>query len=105
MESHCPEPKHKTPEETLKSVMSTMSNLNDEHLSFLTGLFPDPPTHKRTMFVTAASSNHFGESQGLIRNLHQNVFPLINNYTFVYYDLGLLSWQRKQVNSLPVETC
>ncbi|XP_071115123.1 uncharacterized protein [Haliotis cracherodii] len=111
MESICREPKPATPEESLKNVLSTMSGLNTEDLRLLMGLFPEPPTGRRAMFVTAASSDHYNESQGLIRNLHQNVFPLIDNYTFVYYDLGLLAWQRQQlkkhcrceVRSFPLE--
>ncbi|XP_046583907.1 uncharacterized protein LOC124291052 isoform X2 [Haliotis rubra] len=97
VESSCPRPKPTTPEDNLRSVLSTMSDLNHQHLSLILGLFPDPPSGKRVMFVTAASSNHFHESQGLMKNLHQNVFPYISNYTFVYYDLGLWSWQRKQL--------
>ncbi|XP_071113723.1 uncharacterized protein [Haliotis cracherodii] len=97
IEPSCPEPKPAQPEENLKSVLSTMSGLNHEDLRVLMRLFPEPPTDRRAMFVTASSSNHYNESQGLIRNLQQNVFPLINNYTFVIYDLGLLPWQRQQL--------
>ncbi|XP_046336559.2 uncharacterized protein LOC124118485 [Haliotis rufescens] len=97
VESSCPRPRPTTPEDNLRSVLSTMSDLNHKHLSLMLGLFPEPPTGKRVMFATAASDNHFNESQGLIQNLHQNVFPLISNYTFVYYDLGLLPWQRKKL--------
>ncbi|XP_041377240.1 uncharacterized protein LOC121389657 isoform X2 [Gigantopelta aegis] len=49
------------------------------------------------IFVTAASSNHFKESQALMKNLHQTVFPHLKNYTFYFYDLGLTSKQRQQV--------
>ncbi|XP_067664343.1 uncharacterized protein [Haliotis asinina] len=97
VESSCPRPQPTTAEDNLRSVLSTISELDYQHLSLILGLFSDPPSNKRVMFVTAASSNHFRESQGLMRNLHQNVFPYISNYTFVYYDLGLLPWQRKQL--------
>ncbi|XP_067675023.1 uncharacterized protein [Haliotis asinina] len=96
-ESSCPQPKPTSPIESLKSVLSTMSGLNHEDLSLLMGLFPEPHSGRRIMFVTAASSDHFDESQAHIKNLHQKVFPVTKNYTFVYYDLGLLSWQRKQL--------
>ncbi|XP_067667366.1 uncharacterized protein [Haliotis asinina] len=97
LESLCPQRRPTTPEDNLRSVLSTVSELDHQHLSLIPGLFSDPPSNKRVMFVTAASSNHFCESQGLMRNLHQNVFPYIRNYTFVYYDLGLWPWQRNQV--------
>ncbi|XP_041378638.1 uncharacterized protein LOC121390780 isoform X2 [Gigantopelta aegis] len=51
----------------------------------------------KVIFVTAASSNHFKESQALMKNLHQTVFPRLKNYTFYFYDLGLTSKQRQQV--------
>ena len=46
------------------------------------------------IFLTAASDNHFLESQGLLADLYQKVFPFLRNnthFTFrlVYYDLGL----------------
>ncbi|XP_046336540.2 uncharacterized protein LOC124118471 [Haliotis rufescens] len=97
VESSCPRPQPTTPEDNLRSVLSTMSDLNHQHLSLMLGLFPEPPSGKRVMFVSAASKNHYHESQGLMRNLHQNVFPYISNYTFVYYDLGLLPEQRKKI--------
>ncbi|XP_046360762.2 uncharacterized protein LOC124138249 isoform X2 [Haliotis rufescens] len=111
VEASCPVLQSTTPEENLRSVLSTMSERKHKDLSLLMRLFPEPPTGKRTMFVTAASSNHFYEAQALIRNLHRNVFPLIDDYTFVFYDLGLMPWQREQmekycrcqVRSYPVE--
>ncbi|XP_046557593.1 uncharacterized protein LOC124266834 [Haliotis rubra] len=98
VEPSCPAPQSTTLEENLRSVLSTMSERNLRDLDILMRRFPEPPTGKRTMFVTATSSNHFYESQALIRNLHRNVFPLINNYTFVLYDLGLTASERKQAN-------
>ena len=49
-------------------------------------------------FLTAASDNHFLESQGLLKDLFQKVFPFLTNntrFTFrlVYYDLGLTQSQ------------
>ncbi|XP_067676413.1 uncharacterized protein [Haliotis asinina] len=107
----CPVPQSTTLEENLRSVLSTMSERNLLDLDTLMKRFQEPPTGKRTMFVTATSSNHFYESQALIRNLHRNVFPLINNYTFVLYDLGLTVSERTQmekhcrceVRSFPLE--
>ncbi|XP_067667566.1 uncharacterized protein [Haliotis asinina] len=97
VESSCPRPQPITPVDNLRSVLSTMTEMNQTQMSLILGLFPEPPSGKRVMFVTGASNNHFRESQNLMRNLHKNVFPFISNYTFVYYDLGLLPWQREKV--------
>ncbi|XP_067667565.1 uncharacterized protein [Haliotis asinina] len=97
IEPSCPRPQPTTLEHNLRSVLSTMKDLNQKQMSLMLGLFPEPPSGKRVMFVTGASNNHYRESQILMRNLHENVFPFISNYTFVYYDLGLLPWQREKV--------
>ena len=46
------------------------------------------------IFLSAASNNHYLESQALLQNLHTNVFPFLKNFTFLFYDLGLTSEQR-----------
>lgn len=54
---------------------------------------------KRIIFVTAASSNHYQESQALVYNMRQHVFPKLaeDTYSFYYYDLGLTLLQRRRV--------
>ena len=49
------------------------------------------------ILLTTASSNHFLESQALLQNLHQNVFPALKNFTLLFYDLGLTPDERKQM--------
>ncbi|KAL8620038.1 hypothetical protein ACOMHN_015320 [Nucella lapillus] len=54
------------------------------------------------VFITAASSNHFGESQGVIQSLHEVVFPELERqglWTFhlYYYDLGLKKEQLRKL--------
>ena len=39
--------------------------------------------------VTAASANHFLESQSLIRDIHTKLMPKYNDLKLVYYDIGL----------------
>ncbi|GFS26707.1 hypothetical protein ElyMa_005223800 [Elysia marginata] len=47
------------------------------------------------IFLSAASSNHYLELQGLLQSLHTNVFLLFKNFTFLVYDLGFTSKQRE----------
>ena len=53
---------------------------------------------KKYIFIMACSSNHFDESQTAIRQLHEVVFPHLSNYSFIYYDMGLLESQRQLVS-------
>ncbi|XP_071095435.1 uncharacterized protein [Haliotis cracherodii] len=55
------------------------------------------PTGKQILFITAASSNHFLESQAMLKNFHETVPPNFSNYSLVYYDIGLTIDQRTQV--------
>ncbi|KAL8572686.1 hypothetical protein ACOMHN_049815 [Nucella lapillus] len=54
---------------------------------------------KKYMFVTAASSNHYNESQALVHNMRQFIFNKLppSSYSFLYYDLGLKPWERRRV--------
>jgi len=48
------------------------------------------------IILHALSSNHFLESQAMLKNLHKVVYPLLKNFTLVVYDLGLKDAERKQ---------
>ncbi|XP_046339776.2 uncharacterized protein LOC124120914 [Haliotis rufescens] len=85
------------PKESLTNVLKSMADLDSDTLAEVTRLLQPSNTAKKVVFVTAASTNHFLESQALIKNLHENVFPLLTNYSFVYYDLGLTTEQRSKV--------
>ncbi|CAL1538090.1 unnamed protein product [Lymnaea stagnalis] len=47
------------------------------------------PGYYDLIVVTAVSSSHFTEARALLRNLQTNVFPHLNNFTFIVYNLGL----------------
>ena len=49
------------------------------------------------ILLTTASSNHFLESQALLQNLHKNVFPVLKNFTLLFYDIGLTPDERSQM--------
>ena len=61
------------------------------------------PDYVDLVFITAASANHFDESQGLVRDLQELVFPQLRlekqfSFHFYYYDLGLTDSQRQRVH-------
>ncbi|XP_012942091.2 uncharacterized protein LOC106012759 [Aplysia californica] len=49
------------------------------------------------ILLTAASSNHFFESQALMKNLHTYVFPRLRNFTLIFYDIGLSEEEHLQM--------
>ncbi|XP_076451412.1 uncharacterized protein LOC143287337 [Babylonia areolata] len=85
----------------LQRVLQTQHPITEEQKSVIHNMahHPDPVD---VAFVTAASANHFGESQGLIKSLEKLVFPEMRRqgqWTFrlFYYDLGL---EKGQLNKL-----
>ncbi|XP_067650031.1 uncharacterized protein [Haliotis asinina] len=85
-----------TPEQNLRNLLFSMRNTDSEDFARLFDLFGARMTGKRIMFLSAASSDHFSENQGLVKNLHYHVFPYVKNYTFVFYDLGLRDYERRE---------
>ncbi|GFO07630.1 hypothetical protein PoB_003413500 [Plakobranchus ocellatus] len=49
------------------------------------------------ILMTAASSNHFLESQALLQNIHQFVFPHLKNFALLFYDIGLTGRERRDM--------
>ncbi|KAH9500855.1 hypothetical protein Btru_073165 [Bulinus truncatus] len=73
-------------------------------IDYYKGTFVDPLDdltsnlpRSRLTIVTAASSNHFLEVQGLIKSLHENVFQKMSNISFYIYDLGLNRFELHQL--------
>ncbi|XP_046578381.1 uncharacterized protein LOC124286907 isoform X2 [Haliotis rubra] len=84
-------------EARLHSVLKPVERVNTTLRDHIMDLMKVKTPVRRVVIATGASSDHFLESQGLVRSLHQNVFPELNNYTFVYYDLGLKPEQIEQL--------
>ncbi|XP_025112268.1 uncharacterized protein LOC112575002 isoform X1 [Pomacea canaliculata] len=81
------------PRARLQRLVSTQYNVSSRHLEVLSSLGARVPPAD-LVFLTAASEDHFDESQGVIRDLHEKVFPWLSNntnytYNLIYYDLGL----------------
>ncbi|XP_025112267.1 uncharacterized protein LOC112575001 [Pomacea canaliculata] len=81
------------PRARLQRLVSTQYNVSSRHLEVLRSLGARVPPAD-LVFLTAASEDHFDESQGVIRDLHEKVFPWLTNntnysYNLIYYDLGL----------------
>ncbi|KAK3740180.1 hypothetical protein RRG08_054204 [Elysia crispata] len=49
------------------------------------------------ILLTAASSNYYSNSQALLQNLHKHVFPVLKNFTLLFYDIGLTPDERSQM--------
>ncbi|XP_071094957.1 uncharacterized protein [Haliotis cracherodii] len=96
-DTNCSQRPHQGYQERLHSVMHPTESVNITQRGHIMEMMKVKPSGKRVLIVTGSSSDHFLESQGLIQSLHQNVFPELDNYTFVYYDLGLDPKQREQL--------
>ncbi|XP_076464507.1 uncharacterized protein LOC143296453 [Babylonia areolata] len=90
-------------EERLGRVFQTQHPITKQQRMLIDSL-ANHPEPVDLVFITAASANHYEESQGLIRDLHKLVFPELRRqgeYTFhlYYYDLGLNPRQLKQLKT------
>ncbi|KAK3750960.1 hypothetical protein RRG08_009216 [Elysia crispata] len=57
------------------------------------------PGYYDVIMVSALSSNHYMEAQAMFKDLHEKVLPVLKNFTFVVYDLGLKAAERDQVRT------
>ncbi|XP_021349207.1 uncharacterized protein LOC110447687 [Mizuhopecten yessoensis] len=58
---------------------------------------PVPNPMKYPVFVTAASSNHYRESQGMIKSYHQ-LLEIHPDLKMIYFDIGLTDTQRTELS-------
>ncbi|KAL3847983.1 hypothetical protein ACJMK2_018870 [Sinanodonta woodiana] len=52
---------------------------------------------KLPVFVTAASSNHYLESEAMLRDFHNKFLAKYNNTKLIFYDIGLTEIERSQI--------
>ncbi|XP_070180536.1 uncharacterized protein [Littorina saxatilis] len=82
-----------SPRDRMRQILATRLQIPAHYMHAMTSSTRNIASHKYA-FVTAGSSNHYYEMQGLIQSLHQHVFPHLSNFTFVLYDLGLTPFER-----------
>lgn len=67
----------------------------DHHMKMLlAGMADKVPGYYDLILVSAVSSSHLEEGQAMLYNIHTYLFPHLRNFTFIYYNLGLLEEQR-----------
>ncbi|XP_046565429.1 uncharacterized protein LOC124274156 [Haliotis rubra] len=75
--------------DNIKSILTPLTKIKDGALEMLKDMFGAPSVKVKYVFLTAASANHFSESQAMIESLSNNILPSLKNYSFYYYDMGL----------------
>ncbi|XP_046550841.1 uncharacterized protein LOC124260561 isoform X2 [Haliotis rubra] len=75
--------------DNIKSILTPLTKIKDGALEMLKDMFGAPSVKVKYVFLTAASANHFTESQAMIETLSNNILPSLKNYSFYYYDMGL----------------
>ncbi|XP_076434918.1 uncharacterized protein LOC143274848 [Babylonia areolata] len=83
--------------ERLQQVLSVRAPIPARYLEALASA-ARPVTPHKYIFVTGTSSNHYQEMQALLNSSFESLFPRMKgeNYTFVVYNLGLTTEQRKK---------
>ncbi|XP_071111876.1 uncharacterized protein [Haliotis cracherodii] len=100
VDPECPQDLPERPVVRLQNVLSSMRPEDMTTLKRMSQLeeLQVQPTGKRILFVTGASSNHFMESQAMLKNFHEIIPAHFSNYSLRYYDLGLKPTERAQAN-------
>ncbi|XP_041353474.1 uncharacterized protein LOC121371555 isoform X2 [Gigantopelta aegis] len=88
-----------TPEENWKKMENYPSLKYDEYLAKMKDLVSAVASgsEKKIVMVTAATSEYFYRSQGLLQELHEKVLRYYNNVFLIYYDLGLHPCERRLI--------
>ncbi|XP_071111875.1 uncharacterized protein [Haliotis cracherodii] len=99
VDPECPQDLPERPVVRLQNVLSSMRPEDMTTLKRMSQLeeLQVQPTGKRILFVTGASSNHFMESQAMLKNFHEIIPAHFSNYSLRYYDLGLKPTERAQL--------
>ena len=53
------------------------------------------PSKYDVLILNAVSSDHYNESQAMLENFHNELFPVLKNFRLIIYDIGLTKDQRK----------
>ena len=72
-----------------KLVFTENMPIPDRYIDILNHMRKQVTSTQDLIIVHALSSNHFNETQAMLKDLHTKVFPILKNFTLVIYDLGL----------------
>ncbi|XP_059162970.1 uncharacterized protein LOC131946294 [Physella acuta] len=92
--ANCSRPLNPDPETRLLDILTSPSFTLSEHQRRLILSMGQAIPESDVIFVSASSSNHYDEMQDMFYNLHQTVYPRVNNFTVVLFDIGLTEEQR-----------
>ncbi|XP_059151103.1 uncharacterized protein LOC131937582 [Physella acuta] len=91
---NCSNPLSTNTKERIKNILSSRSLTLHRNQSDLLSVMVDHIPESDVIFLSASSSNHYEEMQAMFENLHTNVYPKVENFTFVLVDIGLTKQQR-----------
>ncbi|XP_046550652.1 uncharacterized protein LOC124260391 [Haliotis rubra] len=97
-----PDCRQDIPEQPLARLQNVLNSMRSEDLKTVKQInqlkeLQVQHTGKQILFLTGSSSNHFTESQAMLKNFHETIPTVFSNYSLRYYDLGLTQAERAQV--------
>ncbi|KAK7103462.1 hypothetical protein V1264_018349 [Littorina saxatilis] len=96
LENTCPSNISARPEDRLTEILRTWNGSIGHYLAAVDRSVASV-THHKYIFATASSSHYSNKLRTLVANLKQRLFPKVDNFTFVVFDLGLTTDQRKEI--------
>ncbi|XP_059162974.1 uncharacterized protein LOC131946299 [Physella acuta] len=92
--SNCSRPLNPDSETRLLDILTSPNLTLSQHQRRLILSMGQAIPESDVIFVSASSSNHYDEMQDMFYSLHQTVYPRVNNFTVVLFDIGLTEEQR-----------
>ena len=98
IDTSCPRHFHPSPETRIRQLLVPRLQPTAQQRESISTIGKNVE-RKKYIFVTAASSNHYNESQALVYSLRKFVFSKLHpdSYSFYYFDLGLKPAERRRV--------
>ena len=98
IDTSCPRQFHPSAQARVRQLLIPRLQLTAQQRDAVSAVAEDVQ-RKKYIFVTAASSNHYNESQALVYSLRKYVFSKLHpdSYSFYYFDLGLKPAERRRV--------
>ena len=98
IDTSCPRHFSSSPETRIRQLLTPRLQPTAQQRDSISAIAKDVD-RKKYIFVTAASSNHYNESQALVYSLRKFIFNKLHpdSYSFYYFDLGLKPVERRRV--------
>uniref|UniRef100_A0A2C9KH96 Uncharacterized protein n=1 Tax=Biomphalaria glabrata TaxID=6526 RepID=A0A2C9KH96_BIOGL len=78
-------------------VLRDSLQISEEYRNAIRNMTDEISGYYDIIIVGGLSSNHYREAQSLMKHVHEELFPVLKNFSFVVYNLGLTEEEASKV--------